>query len=68
MKKQTGKKLSLKKIQITQLNVIKGGYAYGGGDDTMTGGDTTSEKCPPKPISGVPPIVIAGDDGAGNNG
>ncbi|WP_160315965.1 hypothetical protein [Chryseobacterium sp. Hurlbut01] len=37
--KQTEKKLSLKKLQITKLNMIRGGD---GDIDTMTGGDTTN--------------------------
>lgn len=45
--KQIEKKLSLKKIQITKLNMIRGGD---GNDDTMTVKDTTTSKnCPPPP-------------------
>jgi len=64
--KQIEKKLSLKKIQITKLNLIRGGD---GGDGTMTNGDTTSSKCPPpKPMTGIPPVVILGGDDGGNGG
>lgn len=46
MKKENkiGKKLSLKKLQITKLNLIRGGD----GNDNGTNGDTTSQNCPPK--------------------
>lgn len=45
MKKENkvGKKLSLKKIQITKLNFIKGGGGSGL-DDNATGADTTTSK------------------------
>ncbi|WP_131667041.1 hypothetical protein [Chryseobacterium taiwanense] len=61
MKKQIEKKLSLKKIQITKLNMIRGGE---GNDDTMTVKDTTTSKnCPPKPAdTAIPPVVILGGD------
>lgn len=47
MKKENkiGKKLSLKKIQLTKLNLVRGGD----GNDNGTNGDTTSQYCPPKP-------------------
>ena len=58
------KKLSLKKIQVTKLNFIRGGDNDGGG--SMTNGDTTTSKyCPPKPqnpTNGQPPVVILGGD------
>lgn len=59
------KKLSLKKVQITRLNMIRGGDG-----DTMTNGDTTSSKCPPKTATTtkLPPIVILGGDDGGNGG
>ncbi len=58
---EIGKKLSLKKIQITRLNVIRGGD--NGDVDTKTNGDTTtSSKCPTKNISQLPPVVILGSD------
>jgi len=62
---EIGKKLSLKKIQITRLNVIRGGD--NGDVDTKTNGDTTatSNKCPTKNISQLPPVVILdGDNGS----
>ena len=40
-KKKFEKKLSLKKLQITKLNMIRGGD---GDIDTMTGGDKTASK------------------------
>ncbi|WP_294273058.1 hypothetical protein [uncultured Chryseobacterium sp.] len=46
MKKETniGKKLSLKKLQLTKLNLIRGGD----GNDGGTNGDTTSKNCKTK--------------------
>lgn len=52
MKKEnkSEKKLSLKKLQITQLNMIRGGD---GDIDTMTGGDKTASKyCNTNTING----------------
>jgi len=61
-KEQTEKKLSLKKLQITKLSMIRGGDA----NDNLTNGDTTTSKnCPvrpPNPINGQPPVVILGGD------
>lgn len=53
MKKENkiGKKLSLKKIQLTKLNLVRGGD----GNDNGTNGDTTSQYCPPKPTKPTKP-------------
>ncbi|KAA0127865.1 hypothetical protein FY557_10690 [Chryseobacterium sp. SN22] len=58
MRKETDieKKLSLKKLQLTKLNLIRGGD----GNDGGTNGDTTSKNCPPtKPVKGT----VGLDDG-----
>jgi len=61
-KEQTEKKLSLRKIQITKLSMIRGGDA----NDNLTNGDTTTSKnCPVRPqnpTNGQPPVVILGGD------
>jgi len=51
MKKGTDieKKLSLKKLQVTKLTLVRGGD----GNDGGTNGDTTSKTCPPDKTKGV---------------
>ena len=65
--KQTEKRLSLKKLQIVKLNMIRGG------DDgaTKTNADTTtSQNCPKKPntLTGLPPDILVGGGDGGNGG
>ncbi|MBW8522220.1 hypothetical protein K0U91_07025 [Chryseobacterium chendengshani] len=56
MKKETKfeKKLSLKKLQITKLDSIRGGD----GISDTTNGDTTSRYCPPKPQKPTVSIIM----------